>query len=599
MSSQTFRSLPSSSLVRRAVRFRYGLWAAGLLLTYLLMSSGYWQATAVGPQIQVPMFYDAHYLFPRPWTQEQEAPGVPSPFPVAFYGPNTITQPFRAGADNLALLTVWLAGAAGTPVQVSLSAADGLSFAGEITLTQGEAGGYYRFRIPTMPEANGRFFQLTLSAPTATETQPVVTHVIGGDRLGGAVFLNEYQRPGNLELITYSRGWIGGWWLDALAEQILPELFRLRVQQYKPAPFKGAVFPALLLVTAGLSAAVLGLARPFPHSLSRVIGWGVVGCIIAFWGWQLADGRFLLPQPRPTTSLAAGPPLPLLANSDGYRIVNDMTAVLWTASREPEARFVSTEVVAGLPAVRVPADSRLGYALDVPLNGRFHTAVAAQGEGQLRFSVLFDGVLLAEEVVTAVPAPEAATVTWLEIDLTGLAGHSGTLTLATDPENGTPAGLWLMPQLLSLTDWLLPSLPDTAVPANETRFGTAVALAGYMIEPDVPQPGQPATITLYWRVRQTSPTAATVFVHVLNSDGELVAQHDSQPVLNSYPVTNWQPGVLIADPHPLVWPDNKGQPYQLGLGMYDPQTFARWPVLDAVGNRLPDDRLLLPLPGQP
>ena len=85
---------------------------AGLFL--LLLFTGRWRSSGVGPQVQVPMFYDAHYLFPRPWTQEQEAPGVPPPAPLSvLYGPNRVTQSFIAGADRLSMVEVWLAGPAG------------------------------------------------------------------------------------------------------------------------------------------------------------------------------------------------------------------------------------------------------------------------------------------------------------------------------------------------------------------------------------------------------------------------------------------------------------------------------------------------------
>jgi hypothetical protein len=587
---------PHSNFFPALIRSRYGLLVIGLLLFYLLVSGGYWQATAVGPQVQVPMFYDAHYLFPRPWTQAQEAPGVPSPFPVAFYGPNTITQLFLAGADNLALVTVWLAGAADTSVKISLSAEDGPASTGEIILTQGEAGGYYRFRIPVIENANGRLFRLTLSAPTASAARPVVTHAIGGDRLGGSISLNEYQRPGNLELYTYSRGWAGGWWLDALAEQLLPQLFRLRLQQYKPDPFKGTLFPILLLVTGGLTVVVLVLVWPSP---SYFVRWGAISGLVLFLGWQLGDGRLLLPFLFQADSLSEGVPQPLLISLDDFRVVNDMTTVLWTGHRDPEARFVTTTVIDGLPVVRVPANSRLSYALDVPLNGRFRTGIAAQGEGELRLSVQFDNEVLAEEEVTAVSEFNAAAVTWLEVDMTDLAGRSGTLALVTRPKIGAPDGLWLMPQLHSLTDWIQLSLPTAAIPINEIQFGKAVALAGYAVDPVDPQPGQLVTITLYWQALKTSKYPAAVFVHVLSPTGEMLAQHDSQPVLNSYPLPNWQPGTIIADPHPLIWPHDSSQQYHLGLGLYDPQSLVRWPVMDATGTNLPDDQLLLPLPGQP
>jgi hypothetical protein len=156
-----------------------------------------------------------------------------------------------------------------------------------------------------------------------------------------------------------------------------------------------------------------------------------------------------------------------------------------------------------------------------------------------------------------------------------------------------------MPQLLALADWLQPSLSAAATQIGEIRFGTAVALTGYAVEPVDPQPGQAVMITLYWRALKRSEYPAAVFIHLLDSAGELLAQHDSQPVLNSYPLPIWQPGILIADPHPLVWPDDDSQPYQLGVGLYDPQSLDRWPVTDAAGTNLPDNQLLLPLSGQP
>ncbi|MCA9953766.1 MAG: hypothetical protein KC434_03545, partial [Anaerolineales bacterium] len=78
------------------------------LLLILLVVFGQWRSTGTGAQVQVPMFYDAHYLFPRPWTQTQEVSGVPEPFPVAFYGPNTISQTFVSGANNLTAVELWL-----------------------------------------------------------------------------------------------------------------------------------------------------------------------------------------------------------------------------------------------------------------------------------------------------------------------------------------------------------------------------------------------------------------------------------------------------------------------------------------------------------
>ncbi|MCZ7674566.1 MAG: hypothetical protein M5U34_49285 [Chloroflexi bacterium] len=45
-----------------------------------------------------------------------------------------------------------------------------------------------------------------MAAPGASAEEPTITRVVGGDRLGGAVQINEYRRPGNLEMRTYVRG---------------------------------------------------------------------------------------------------------------------------------------------------------------------------------------------------------------------------------------------------------------------------------------------------------------------------------------------------------------------------------------------------------
>lgn len=77
------------------------LTAVLLLILAIFLLVGKWRSTSTGPQVQVPMFYDAHYLFPRPWTQAQEAPGVPAPFPVAFTAKTPSPSPLSAAR------TIW------------------------------------------------------------------------------------------------------------------------------------------------------------------------------------------------------------------------------------------------------------------------------------------------------------------------------------------------------------------------------------------------------------------------------------------------------------------------------------------------------------
>ena len=562
----------------------------GLVLVLLsLLAFGQWRATATGPQVQVPMFYDAHYLYPRPWTQAQAAPGVPDPFPVAFYGANAISQSFINGVDRLTTVETWLRGPSYGRIVVTLADESGLLYSGGVDFGERPSGGYLRFTFPPIAAAKGRTFTLTLAAPEATADAPAITRVVGGDRLGGSLRLNEFQRPGNLELRTYAPGRAA---LDALAEQLLPAAFRLRLQQYKPEPFKGGLFAVLLTFSLGLTGLFLVLVRPAGTSWQTAVFWLLTGLLALFLAWQIGSGRVWLPFPWQVTRLAATAFSPQTPITDEYRIVHDLTAVLWTAERLPEKRFVTTDL-ADFPAIRVPADSALEFALDVPRNGRFRTGVQLAGEGALRFVVTFNGQVWAETAVAT-----ADGLQWLEVDLAPWQGQGGILRLITQSLEGDTDGLWLTPQLLARTDWLLADLPVGAIPMQYS-FGEGVTLAGYVITPAQPQPGDRVEVTLYWRGERPLRQNATVFLHALNQAGELAAQSDSQPVQNSYPLTNWPPGFLIADAHSFTWPADAGELTQLAVGLYDPATFVRWPVTGSAGVPLPDGQILLPVEIRP
>ncbi|HRQ37612.1 MAG TPA: hypothetical protein PLD25_06835 [Chloroflexota bacterium] len=570
------------------------LWTAVLLLILLvLLAIGRWRSMATGAQVQVPMFYDAHYLFPRPWTQEQEAPGVPDPFPVAFYGDNTITQPFVSGADNLEMVEIWLLGSPYGWVNVTLSDETGPLYAGQVDFPETPKGRLVRFPFPTIPDAAGRTFWLTLAAPASSADRPAITHALGGDKLGGGIHLNEYPRPGNLELRTY----VGGTAVPAaLLEQLLPDLFRLRLQQYKTV--KGEWFAALFVLMVALTGVYLVLARPSGQSLWQAVGWLTAGLLAGLLVWQVGDGRVRLPSWADVEMTdCQGTPMDAdergffgcdqqVALGDGLRVVNDMLPILWTARREPEERLMETTIINGRPAIQVPGNSLLGYALDVPGNGRLQTVAQAEGEGVLRFAVLFNESVLAEQEVVGGGRPYP-----FDVDLSPIAGQGGELRLVTELVDGAATGLWVQPQLLAARDWLLAELPASAQPAGH-QFGDDVTLAGYTI---TPLENGVVQVTLYWQAARPLAENATVFVHLLDENDNLLAQSDAAPVQNSYQLTIWPPGVLIADTHTLVLPADSPPAAQLAVGLYNPATLARWPVLLPDGTTDPDGRALLPV----
>ncbi|HEX6511714.1 MAG TPA: hypothetical protein VF157_05410, partial [Chloroflexota bacterium] len=86
------------------------------------------------------------------------------------------------------------------------------------------------------------------------------------------------------------------------------------------------------------------------------------------------------------------------------------------------------------------------------------------------------------------------------------------------------------------------SLPDGLTPAS-AHFGETIELAGYEISD--------GAITLVWRALGEPDRDYTVFVHVLNASGQLVAQADGQPAGGDFPTSAWRSGDVVVDRHRL------------------------------------------------
>ena len=600
---------PSSSRAivnRRSVPWLLLLFLLAVLL--LLGSVVYWRSSGAAAQVQVPMFYDAHYLFPRPWTQEQSAPGVPDPAPVAIYGDNTVYQSFAAGSDNLARVGFYLAADGGALVHAVLTGEDGTRWEGDIILSPQAANDRVEYAIsfPPLKESKGKRYTLTLSAPGAVAEGPVIVHTVGGDRLGGSLSLNEFIRPGNLAINTYSRGTPGVWWVDSVAEQLLPSLFRLRLQQYKPPLFKGAVFAWLLVITISLSAALLVLAAPgqqrrrasFWPRLANTAGWFLVLLLGSFLIWQAGTGRIRLATVSGDVTAVSASGNESQAIAGRPRLAADLISDLWTAVRRPEARLIHTAEDRAYPAIVVPGVSRIEYSLIVPPDARLRFAQSAQGSGALNFTVAINEAILFEQTLPAQAELSSDELSWQELDLAPWAGQGVVLALETDLQQGGYAkGYWFMPQISTAASWVLAESPDDLLPIN-VRFAESVNLLGVTLDDAALQSQGKANVQLYWRPLQEIDRYGKVFVHLIDGAGQIVAQDDAPPLQGAYPFTIWQPGTIILDEHTLqVDPDllTTG-PYHLAIGVYDPDTLERWMAQNADGTVSDSGTAVLPLP---
>ena len=129
------------------------------------------------------------------------------------------------------------------------------------------------------------------------------------------------------------------------------------------------------------------------------------------------------------------------------------------------------------------------------------------------------------------------------------------------------------------------------------KMGNEILLSGYTVQGEPFHVGEIMPLRLFWESLSVSDPVGgryKVFVHVLDDQSQIVAQRDSEPAGGSRPTNTWLPGEVIGDNQGVVLPTElpTGQ-YRIAVGMYDPQTGARLPAVDAQREPIPDDRILL------
>lgn len=112
-------------------------------------------------------------------------------------------------------------------------------------------------------------------------------------------------------------------------------------------------------------------------------------------------------------------------------------------------------------------------------------------------------------------------------------------------------------------------------------------------------PGEDLNVTLFWRALKGTEIDYSVFVHVVDSNGQLLTQHDGYPMNGFLPTSLWHRNQVVVDPYTLTIPAgaNLGE-YSIFVGLYDLQTATRLPVQQgdmAMGDSIPLTRLVVAL----
>ncbi len=125
------------------------------------------------------------------------------------------------------------------------------------------------------------------------------------------------------------------------------------------------------------------------------------------------------------------------------------------------------------------------------------------------------------------------------------------------------------------------TLPDDLAPNQGFTLSDEVALLGHRMQQD----GGALDVQLFWQALRMPDHDYTVFLHILDETGNIIAQQDRQPTGGETPTGSWPPGLVVSDEVTIRLPDNL-QPgaYRIVAGMYDAASGARLPVFDSEGR---------------
>lgn len=114
-------------------------------------------------------------------------------------------------------------------------------------------------------------------------------------------------------------------------------------------------------------------------------------------------------------------------------------------------------------------------------------------------------------------------------------------------------------------------------------FGGAIALDSVALSTSVVSPGDVLRAQLVWTAIESPGARYKVFLQLLDGDGVLAAQRDSEPAAGSSMTISWGVGDSIVDNHGLLIPaDIAAGQYRLIAGLYDiNDPAARLPVGDS------------------
>lgn len=112
------------------------------------------------------------------------------------------------------------------------------------------------------------------------------------------------------------------------------------------------------------------------------------------------------------------------------------------------------------------------------------------------------------------------------------------------------------------------------------QFGSVIELLDVRVSPQSARPGDLVAIDVTWQAAGEPKEDLNTLVHLGQPDSAPLATGDRPPLDGRYPTHVWENGEQIDDHYELLLPDDLAAGrFPLWIGMYNPQTMVRLPVL--------------------
>jgi len=128
----------------------------------------------------------------------------------------------------------------------------------------------------------------------------------------------------------------------------------------------------------------------------------------------------------------------------------------------------------------------------------------------------------------------------------------------------------------------------------DALLAQSVLLIGYNVAGGTNR-GEMLSFTAFWECLSPMQESFKVFIHVVDREGNLLAQKDNEPVTGFYPTSKWHVGQIIRYQYDILFPDDSGVTAAgLRVGMYLPTTGKRLPVTLSNGEQPADSAIAIP-----